>query len=321
MSVRLSRSARIAALATAAALTMAACGGGSGSTSGDGALKSVTVEGGNDQQAPTVTIADQPLKVDETTTSALTAGDGQSSTDKTWVSVDYVLLNGRDGKVLEETYKGDPVPFDLSSSQLIPGIKKSLTGQKADSRVISAVPPKDAFGDQGNASAGVEKDDTLVFAFDVRKVLQPLTKAEGETVKPKSGLPKVTQPDGKPATFVMPKGTPPKNTQVQPLIKGDGDKITKGDTVIVNYTGALWKNGKVFDSSLKADRGAFSFQVGAEQAQVIKAWNDDLIGQTVGSRVLLVVPPKDGYGSTGSSDGSIKGTDTIVFSIDILGTI
>ena len=51
--------------------------------------------------------------------------------------------------------------------------------------------------------------------------------------------------------------------------------------------------------------------------QVIKAWDAQLVGKTVGSRVLMVVPPADGYGAAGSPP-KIKGTDTLVFVVDIL---
>jgi peptidylprolyl isomerase len=52
--------------------------------------------------------------------------------------------------------------------------------------------------------------------------------------------------------------------------------------------------------------------------QVIPGWDKGLVGQTVGSRVLLVIPPADGYGSAGSPQANIKGTDTLVFVVDIL---
>jgi peptidylprolyl isomerase len=42
------------------------------------------------------------------------------------------------------------------------------------------------------------------------------------------------------------------------------------------------------------------------------------VGQKVGSQVVAIIPPADGYGTTGSTDGTIKGTDTMVFVIDIL---
>ena len=55
--------------------------------------------------------------------------------------------------------------------------------------------------------------------------------------------------------------------------------------------------------------------------QVIPGWDKTLVGQKIGSRVLLVVPPKEGYGSKGSSQAGIKGTDTLVFVVDILNAV
>ena len=79
---------------------------------------------------------------------------------------------------------------------------------------------------------------------------------------------------------------------------------------------AIWSSGTVFDSSCQRGARVHDFAIGA--GQVIPGWDEGLVGQTVGSRVLLVIPPDKGYGSTGSSDGSITGTDTLVFVVDIL---
>ncbi len=54
------------------------------------------------------------------------------------------------------------------------------------------------------------------------------------------------------------------------------------------------------------------------QGQVIKGWDQSLVGQTIGSRLLLVIPPDLGYGSQGNSSAGIKGSDTLVFVVDIL---
>jgi peptidylprolyl isomerase len=102
---------------------------------------------------------------------------------------------------------------------------------------------------------------------------------------------------------------------VQPLIKGTGATVQSGQTISVNYTGVIWDTGKQFDSSW--DRGE-PIETVIGTGQVIPGWDKGLVGQTVGSQVLLVVPPADGYGTTGSSDGTIKGTDTLVFVVDIL---
>ncbi len=311
------------AVAVAAALALAGCSsdsGGSGSgdsstTAASGALSGVTVTGGSADASPKVKVDSTPLKVDSTQTEVLKEGKGKKTTGDEVVLTDYLVLNGKDGSTLDATYPQKPLGFDLSSQTLLPGLKKALTGQKIGSRLLVAVPPKDAFGDQGNAQLKISGKDTLLFVLDLRGTVNPLDKAQGSKVAPKPGLPKVTWKDGKPASFDMPQGDPPKNTVVQPLIKGDGTKVSKGDTVRVTYTGALYRNGKVFDSSFNHG-GTFDFTVG--QGQVIKAWDTGLVGHKVGSRLLLVVPPKDGYGASGSQDGSIKGSDTIVFVIDVL---
>ena len=77
----------------------------------------------------------------------------------------------------------------------------------------------------------------------------------------------------------------------------------------------IWRNGKVFDSSWTG-KGSVQFPIGA--GQVIAGWDEGLVGQTVGSQVLLVIPPDKGYGSGGAPQAGIKGTDTLVFVVDIL---
>ena len=100
----------------------------------------------------------------------------------------------------------------------------------------------------------------------------------------------------------------------QVLIKGAGPAVTAGQTITVHYTGVKW-DGKQFDSSW--DR-AQPLDTPIGTGSVIPGWDEGLLGQTVGSQVLLVVPPDKGYGTSGSSDGKIKGTDTLVFVVDIL---
>ena len=129
----------------------------------------------------------------------------------------------------------------------------------------------------------------------------------------------VTMPSApnEPAKISVPKGDPPADTVAQPLVIGDGPRVVAGQTVRVTYTGVTWrKPGTPFDYSGKQPQGYVEFPVGT--GQLIKAWDEHIVGQTVGSRLVLVVPPKDGYGSTGNPDGSITGTDTLVFVIDIL---
>ena len=118
--------------------------------------------------------------------------------------------------------------------------------------------------------------------------------------------------------MTIPKNSPPKTLAVRTLIKGSGPKVSKGQLIVVQYVGVIWASKKVFDSSWA--RGApFAFTIGASPSQVIPGWDKGLVGQNIGSRVLLVIPPADGYGKTGNSQAGIKGTDTLVFVVDILG--
>lgn len=109
-------------------------------------------------------------------------------------------------------------------------------------------------------------------------------------------------------------GSAPTDLLCGVISEGTGPVVLKGQLLVADYLGQVW-NGKVFDNSY--DRKASSgFQIGA--GQVIPGWDNTLVGQKVGSRVLISVPPAAGYGAAGSSDGSIKGTDTIVFVVDIV---
>ncbi len=112
----------------------------------------------------------------------------------------------------------------------------------------------------------------------------------------------------------MSQTTTPSGLIFEELEVGNGTLAEKGKTVTVHYTGALWRDGSVFDSSWT--RGTpFETAIGA--GQVIKGWDTGIVGQKVGSRVLLIVPPDQGYGAAGSPP-KISGTDTLIFVVDIL---
>ena len=75
----------------------------------------------------------------------------------------------------------------------------------------------------------------------------------------------------------MPKGNPPKNLTTKVLIKGTGPVVAPGDTVVVQYVGAIWRNGSVFDSSWKRSQ-PFGFTIAASPSQVIPGWDKGLVG-------------------------------------------
>jgi peptidylprolyl isomerase len=313
--VRLSRLRAVSA-AVIPLVFLAACGSGKADTPAN-ALDVITVGGTN--AAPKVTFKTKPLSVKVTTTKVITAGKGAKILKANSISFRYEIFNGKDGKQFESNFGKDaagkdkgPAVQNLSSS--LPGLSKGVSGQNLGSRLLIAIPPADAFGAQGFPQAGLGPTDTVVFLIDLVSATTPLATATGTTVAPKAGLPTATVDGAKAAQITVPKTAAPTTLIVQPLIKGAGPVVKAGQSITVNYTGVLWKDGKKFDAS--GDRGTpVDFQIGV--GQVIPGWDKGLVGQTVGSRMLLVVPPAEGYGAKGRAP-TIGPKDTLVFVVDIL---
>lgn len=99
------------------------------------------------------------------------------------------------------------------------------------------------------------------------------------------------------------------------LAHGDGAVVQKGDTISVHYSGVVWGKKDPFDSSFERGEAA-SFPIG--EGMLIRAWDETLIGKTVGSRLLIVAPADYAYGKRGVPQAGIKGGDTLVFVVDIL---
>ena len=100
---------------------------------------------------------------------------------------------------------------------------------------------------------------------------------------------------------------------IEDLKVGEGNAVTQYNIVTVNYTGWL-TDGTKFDSSLNPGRTPFRFTVGG--GQVIKGWDEGLIGMKVGGKRKLTIPPNMGYGS--QDMGVIPSNSTLVFEIDLL---
>ena len=299
-----------------AACVLAGCGGKAASHA---ASPRVKVSGGFGRP-PVVRIPAQRA-ADRLTVRTLVRGTGPilSATDSFVANYAIYLWNGPSHRLLQTSFTGAGAGPALFTGTLLPGLKKAVVGQRMGSRVLAVIPPKDGFGPQGNPRVGVEGTDTLVFVVDMIKDFAANAAASGRQVSSGGGaLPKVTAATGGAPKITVPKTTPPASLVVRPLIKGTGPAVARCDVVVVQYVGELWRNGQVFDSSWARGR-PFSFTIGATPSQVIPGWDKGLLGQTVGSRVLLVVPPADGYGKAGSPGAHITGTDTLVFAVDVLG--
>jgi peptidylprolyl isomerase len=132
------------------------------------------------------------------------------------------------------------------------------------------------------------------------------------------GLPTVSGSYGDKPKITLEKGAKaPVKLQSSVLKKGKGPKVAKGDLLIADYLGEVYKSRKVFDNSY--DRKAPSaFPIGV--GQVVAGWDKALVGVNVGSRVLMVLPPKEGYGKPGNPQAGIKPTDSLVFVVDVIAS-
>jgi peptidylprolyl isomerase len=280
-----------------------------------GELRALTITGDVGQK-PTVAVTG-PVAVKTTTREVVSAGTGEKAAKGNKVTFDYVIVNGRTGDELETSFGVQPVSLVLDEAQAQPVIVENLVGTPVGSRVVIAIAPKEGFAKSAssNPASPVKKNDTLLFVVDLASASTPLTRATGAPVAPVEGLPTVKlAKSGKPK-LTVPQGDPPAALVAQPLITGAGTVVQAGQTLTVHYRGVIWDSGKTFDSSWSRKQPA-EFPIG--NGSVIAGWDEGLVGQTVGSQVLLVIPPDKGYGSDGAADAGIEGTDTLVFVVDIL---
>jgi FKBP-type peptidyl-prolyl cis-trans isomerase len=223
--------------------------------------------------------------------------------------------SGTTSKLVGSAYS----PGLFIGGQVLPGLETALIGKKAGSRVLAVIPPAYGYGPSGNSTEGVGRNDALVFVVDIISTFNTASVPGKQTSDGGGSLPTVTPPAAGsmagPTIKVDTAATPPTTLQAKTLIKGTGPVVEKGDEIAVQYNGYIWRTGTSFQDSWQ-DGAPLTTAIG--EGDVIEGWDTGLVGQTVGSRVLLVIPPADGYGSAGNSKVGITGTDTLVFVVDIL---
>ncbi len=97
--------------------------------------------------------------------------------------------------------------------------------------------------------------------------------------------------------------------------EGTGPAIANGQTAVMLYTGKL-TDGSVFDSTASRNNQPFTFTLGA--GQVIKGWDEGILGMKVGEERTLTIPPELGYGAAGYPP-VIPQNATLVFDVTLVG--
>ncbi|MFI6935028.1 FKBP-type peptidyl-prolyl cis-trans isomerase [Streptomyces sp. NPDC050287] len=280
----------------------------------DGPLPAVTA-GEKFGEKPTIAKGSgEPSK--QLAVKTLIAGSGTTVAEGDYIQANYLGQIWNTGKVFDNSYdRKTSLVIQLAQGRIIDGWRYALAGKKVGSRVEMAVPPTWGYGAKGEPQAGIKGTDTLVFVVEVLGTFNAKSSAKGTKVaQDNAGLPKVgTNTDGKAPSIEVPKADPPKKLVANYVIEGDGDEVAAEDAVLVQYKGVLWDTGKEFDSTYgRKQLASFSLQ------QVVQGWSRGMTGKKVGSRILIVVPPKLGYGDNPQPGSGIKKDSTMVFTVDIL---
>lgn len=122
-------------------------------------------------------------------------------------------------------------------------------------------------------------------------------------------------PLSKEPTIAKPSAPAPKKLVIKDLVTGTGATAQAGDTIVVNYVGALYSTGTVFDASWK-DGSTFTTKLASGAGGVIDGWVKGLAGMKVGGRRQLIIPPSLAYGS--QKQATIPANSTLIFDVDLL---
>ncbi|MCX4760772.1 FKBP-type peptidyl-prolyl cis-trans isomerase [Streptomyces sp. NBC_01275] len=172
------------------------------------------------------------------------------------------------------------------------------------------------------SGCGDEKSDSSKASDSASSAASPSASATSAAPPPKivdGPLPAITAGvkfDEKP-TVAKGSGDPSSQLAVKTVIAGGGKVVAEGDYIQANYLGQIWDTAKVFDNSY--DRKT-PLVIQLAEGSIIDGWRYALTGKKTDSRVEFSVPPTWGYGKEGNSQAGIKGTDTLVFVVDVQAT-
>lgn len=259
----------------------------------------VTVEGDGADTKVTVPKDAEFAGVERT---VISEGDGDEIGVGDLVSVRYQIVDATNDTVLDSSSRGEggllPVLLDTNQSSLFVA---ALECEPVGSRIVLALP---------GSALGEGQNNVVVYAEAVEQLPEVAT---GKPVDPTPGMPTVELDDKGAPTVTIPDGDAPTETKVAVLKQGDGPTVGAGDLVVVQYLGVKWSDGKEFDSSWSRDAVPAQFQT----TGVVTGFKKALEGQKVGSQVVVVMPPSDGYGA---SEGHELQDESLVFVVDILAT-
>ena len=269
---------------------------------------------------PTVTIA-APISSKTIATKVLSEGTGKKYYGNQLVRFEYTALNATTGATFSSSkYDGtDSITQEFDKGQQI-DFCKALGGVREGSRVAILIPATMAHKNQGDVANNVGANDDVVFVLDLLKVYY--NKAIGTSWIHQDGAPTLlTAANGQPSVQI-PKSAAPTETKLYLTVKSsESQAVALGDTITLQYSGFLWSDGKVFDSSWTSGQPVtWTLSQDGFIKGFVRALTESRDGQPahVGDQIMAVIPPGEAYGNEAKT--GIPAGSTLVFVIDVLGT-
>lgn len=329
--------ALLSALAVAAVVVTSLVGCSSSSSDGatgcrpvfsSGDVSSTVDVSGSSKVAATASFP-TPLVAKSSQVSVTQAGSGSPIQPGDQVDFEYTVFSGSSGAVLGSSgygASGSTIPraaaVTMKAGAPATSVFRSLICARDGERYTLTTTAAAGFGAGTLSSSNIANSDTLVIVVDIRDHF--IGKADGVNVLPKDGLPSViTAVDGQPG-IVLQELIKPTSLQVETVKAGSGATVKKGATVRVKYTGwtwpgaaekpvtwdqQSWDNDQAVDLKVASSADGGSLPTGLESA---------LVGAKVGSQVLAVIPPKDGFPASSEPTG-VTTSSTLIMVIDVLG--
>jgi peptidylprolyl isomerase len=305
------------ALATVSALLLVGCASGSEpSATTDAAADCLDVSSGDLSDgvkvsgdfgaAPTAEFT-TPVEATELQRTVDIEGDGDVTKAGDDVNAVVTMYSGTTGEQL----LSQPAQLTAGDETLYEAFTAGIDCVPVGSRTITVAPADSLYDGQGNEQIGLAAGDSAVIVMDVQEIVvpEPLPTPSEWT----ENVPDVKFNGEEPPTVTIPDTDPSTELEVAVLEEGDGAEVQEGDTVTLQYQGLNWETKEIFDQSY--GRGAATFGTG----DVIPGFGAALVGQKVGTKLVVTIPPALGYGEEASEDNPLAG-QTLVFVVEIQDT-
>lgn len=303
-------------LSAALLVSLAACAPSVPTANGDcvtpGQASNAVAVDGAFGSAPVIDF-DAPLSAEATQRTVLEEGEGDAAVNGDTIVFEYSLFNGETGDEIETTGFGGATPatftIDTETEQFA-GISLALACSTPGSRLAIVVPPSDGFGEEGVPALSLSGSESLVFVIDVIEI-----QGAPEPVVPEewtSGVPEVDL-GVTPPVVTLPAEGAPEALSIAILEQGDGDVVGDDATVLVDYQGTSWQTGEIFDQSFGAQPATFPV------TGVIQGFAAGLIGQQVGTTLLVSIPADLAYGP--NPDAHPLGGQDLLFLVTIIDIV